>query len=177
MKKITRGQLDSQLRGQLRGQLGSQLESQLRSQLYDQLESQLYDQLESQLESQLYSQLQNVGVKEINIETKLSIFQRITMFFKSLFIMLMFVSCGELVIKTEDVTVGPDFKSAAKFCDDRYGKNTEQSEECFLDYREYFTVRLKFDTIEGIIDFCELSYEEYDDVMDCVERHVQTASS
>jgi ABC-type Fe3+/spermidine/putrescine transport system ATPase subunit len=175
MKQITSGQF----RSQLRSQLGRQLVSQLGSQLGNQSWNQLDDQLRSQLESQLMSQLQNVGVKEI--KPTHSMFQRIVMFFKSLFILTLFISCGKTEIVTKDVEIGPDFKKAAKFCDDRYGKKTEESEQCFLDYREYFDIELELNTkiinIEDIIDFCEDNYVQPIEIINCIEQQIEGLSS
>ena len=93
--------------------------------------------------------------------------------FKVLQVILLasFVSCG-FKVETDDIkstsTVGPDFESAAKFCDKRYGFKSEEAELCFKDYRDYFSVDLnvKFD-FEGITSFCNESFSAESDIDNC----------
>ncbi len=79
-------------------------------------------------------------------------------------LLLLTTSCAKITheikgLNGTDVTVGPDFKSAAAFCDERYGEKTEEAEQCFLDYRNYYTLKLSVD-MNTIIDFCEQYYAQ-----------------
>ena len=58
----------------------------------------------------------------------------------------------------DKISLEPDFDKAIKTCDDRYGKNTEESEECFQDFRDYYKTTVGFD-FSGIIEFCEERYD------------------
>lgn len=64
--------------------------------------------------------------------------------------------------------IGPDFEKAAKFCDDRYGKKSDESEDCFEDYRGYFDLKISLD-LEGLEEFCEKVYVDQQEVNTCVE--------
>lgn len=81
----------------------------------------------------------------------------------SLILLLLLVGCSGKInhnikgLENTKVTVGPDFKSAASFCDDRYGEKTEEAEKCFSDYRNFYTLRLKLD-MDSIAAYCEQWY-------------------
>ena len=82
-----------------------------------------------------------------------------------LILLVLLTACGakiQHVVTTPegvDVEVGPKFREAAEFCDERYGFRTEDSEKCFLDYRNYYTLKLQFD-LSSMEDFCKQYYEE-----------------
>lgn len=69
----------------------------------------------------------------------------------------------------EDITIGPDFKGASALCDERYGKGTEASEDCFLDYRDYYRVSIGF-SLDEIIEFCEDQYGSDSDIEECIQN-------
>lgn len=69
--------------------------------------------------------------------------------------LLLLISCGKLVDVQvpSKIKIGPDYESASDFCDRRYGYKTEESESCFLDYRNYFKVLSAGPTIT-VEQFC-----------------------
>jgi len=95
---------------------------------------------------------------------------------KNIIILLLVVSCGKLKIDTKpvkienpgplNVYVGPDFKAAAEFCDNRYGVKTEASEECFMDFRNYLSLTVSADT-ELVADYCGGRFTETADIEQC----------
>lgn len=97
---------------------------------------------------------------------------------KSLIIgLLMLAGCGfELrhkgIPKEVDASVGPDFEKAAQFCDERYGKMSEEAESCFQDYRDYTKIRVVLD-LEAIEDFCYKSYIDPIEQAKCVSDVAQ----
>jgi hypothetical protein len=79
------------------------------------------------------------------------------------------ISCGKIKVNTDlpdDFKVGPDFKYAAEFCDERYGKASQQSEECFIDYRTYLSPKVTLD-FASINTFCKASYGSPEDIKGC----------
>lgn len=66
-----------------------------------------------------------------------------------------------------NVTAGPDFEKAAKFCDDRYGASSDAAESCFKDYRDYTKIKVEFD-MSSLQDFCYKAYTVTDDQTKCI---------
>ena len=84
-------------------------------------------------------------------------------------ISILSISCGKIKVQAEtptDFKVGPDFAYAAEFCDERYGVYTQQSEECFLDYRTYLSPKVTLD-FASINTFCKASYGSPEDIKGC----------
>lgn len=82
---------------------------------------------------------------------------------------ILLVSCGKIKVETQvptDFKVGLDFQAASDFCDTRYGVGTEASEECFLDYRQFFSPKLKID-FTSIENFCKTNYTNEEDILGC----------
>jgi hypothetical protein len=70
------------------------------------------------------------------------------------------------IIAPESLEFGPDFEKASEFCDNRYGPGTDESEACFQDYRNYYSIQLGLD-LEALVDFCE--ERAVGDVEACIE--------
>jgi len=97
-----------------------------------------------------------------------------------LMILILLCSCGKFkhevsgvptsykIDAPHDFKLGPDFEKAAKFCDDRYGKDTPEAEACFQDYRTYTTLKIAID-LKAITSFCKESYTDTIDIQSCVE--------
>lgn len=70
---------------------------------------------------------------------------------------LLLSSCGKLVDvqipKKIDITYGPDFTTASKLCDERYGYKSLEAERCFQDYRTYLKLLSSVGNID-IVQFC-----------------------
>ncbi len=87
--------------------------------------------------------------------------------------LILLCSCSSKV-KVEGVPsqikgeLGPDFTKASKFCDDRYGADTDEAESCFQDYRNYFELKISLD-LQSLEDFCQKLYTTEDDVQGCVK--------
>ncbi len=91
-------------------------------------------------------------------------------------LLLLIVSCGKIKVETTPVKVetnlpksigfGPDFQKAADFCDERYGKDTTESEDCFKDYRTFLSPKIAFD-LANLDSFCNGRYTAIDDVKSC----------
>lgn len=96
---------------------------------------------------------------------------------KKVIILLLLVSCGKIKIDTKpikvekpgplNVYVGPDFKAAAQFCDDRYGFKTEQSELCFMDFRNYLSLSVQADA-DLIQNYCDGRFTENTEIEQCL---------
>jgi len=71
----------------------------------------------------------------------------------------------------QNIKVGPDFEKAIRICDHKYGKDTEESELCFQDYRDFFNVKVKID-LDGIVEYCSNRYELEEDIIECEENIV-----
>jgi len=100
--------------------------------------------------------------------------------------MLVITSCGlelggldsleninaEADIKTDipdKINLEPDFEKAIEVCDNRYGANTEESEECFEDFRNYYKTTVGID-LSGIIEFCEDRYNTVEEQELCQDE-------
>jgi hypothetical protein len=70
-----------------------------------------------------------------------------------------------------NISVNPDFRKAAEFCDERYGSKTKGSEECFKDFRDYYSVKLSVD-LDSIERYCEEHYLKAGDVTNCIDEMV-----
>jgi hypothetical protein len=88
------------------------------------------------------------------------------------------ISCGKIKVDApKDFTVdfpndfkvdiNPNFKEAAEFCDNRYKDNPEAAEACFMDYREYFSIKVGVD-LSSIISFCNENYTNALDNEECI---------
>lgn len=99
----------------------------------------------------------------------------------SLLSLILMVSCGKFTHKIVGVPekvkvdvpsefkVGPDFEKAAKFCDDRYGKDTNEAEDCFQDYRNYTKLNIGIN-IDALSGFCDDNYSEQNDKEKCLQE-------
>lgn len=84
-------------------------------------------------------------------------------------LLLLIVSCGKIKVETDipkNFTAGADFKTASEFCDNRYGYMTKESEDCFNDYRKYFSPKLAID-FASINSFCESNYGSPEEIEAC----------
>ena len=86
--------------------------------------------------------------------------------------LLLFASCGADIdvsdsqheLKApEGITFGPDFEGAAAFCDERYGVDTDESEDCFQDYRNYFSAEVVLN-LDSIVNYCEGNYDTEEEI-------------
>ena len=116
-----------------------------------------------------------------------------------LFVLLFIVSCGKMDVKVPNTkhTVNVDgdvegrvdgeaninintidYRDIADFCDDRYGEETEDAEECFKDLSRPFTVRFDSSgmtggglTDEQIIQYCTIKHsDEPRKIEGCIEE-------
>ena len=98
-----------------------------------------------------------------------------------LIISLLFISCGKIKIEPKPIKVdkiqvetnipdkiefGPNFESASQLCDTRYGANTPASDDCFDDYRNFYSPQIRFD-FASISNFCDTRYTTIEDVAGC----------
>lgn len=90
-----------------------------------------------------------------------------------LFSLILFTSCGSKlnhkvdvkpVAVSGDVQIGPNFEQVAKFCDERYGFKSEEAEQCFKDYREFYKIKI------DISSFCDQKYVELPDIQSCQQE-------
>ncbi|MCK9370511.1 hypothetical protein M0R04_11425 [Candidatus Dojkabacteria bacterium] len=86
---------------------------------------------------------------------------------------LLLCSCGKIKVETnklesDPVNFGPDFKAASEICDARYGVKTQESDDCFKDYRTYLSPKISFD-LGSITDFCNKTYANPSDVSGCTD--------
>lgn len=84
-------------------------------------------------------------------------------------LLLLIISCGKIKVETDipkNFTAGADFKTASEFCDNRYGYKTKDSEDCFNDYRKYFSPKLSLD-LASIESFCKSNYTNETDILGC----------
>lgn len=85
--------------------------------------------------------------------------------------LFLIISCGKIKVETNlptSVKFGPDFEAASAFCDTKYGKDTQASEECFQDYRQYLKPKVTFD-LTSIENFCRTNYSTSEDVRGCTD--------
>lgn len=79
---------------------------------------------------------------------------------KYLILSMLLISCGKVRVVTEipetkqNVIVNIQYQEIAEFCDRRYGEKSKESEDCFLDYRNFFDTEISFNT-QGLLDFCK----------------------
>lgn len=97
------------------------------------------------------------------------------------FLILVTTSCGKLkhevrgvptnykIDAPDNFTLGPDFEKAAKFCDKRYGKNTQASEDCFQDYRNYTKLSIGIN-LDELTNFCYAKYNSEQDRTSCIDE-------
>lgn len=88
---------------------------------------------------------------------------------KHLLVLFIMVSCGKIIVDTnipDNITFGPDFQKAIEFCDNRYGINSEESEECFNDYRLFLSPRIQLD-LASINTFCKGRYTTEEEIAAC----------
>lgn len=86
-----------------------------------------------------------------------------------LILLTLLVSCGKIRVETnvpKQVTFGPNFEQAAKFCDERYGQSTIEAEDCFKDYRTFLSPKVTLD-LASIQTFCKGSYSTPEDIKGC----------
>lgn len=93
-----------------------------------------------------------------------------------LVLITLLTSCGKLKIDTKpikvenpgpvNVYIGPDFKAAADFCDQRYGFKTSESESCFLDFRNYLSISVDFNE-QLLNDYCNGRFVEQSEIEQC----------
>lgn len=76
----------------------------------------------------------------------------------------------------ENIAFEPDFEKAIKVCDNKYGKGTEESDECFKDFRNYYKTTVGFD-FSGIIEFCEERYDTELEVDACQDELLDIVDS
>ena len=69
----------------------------------------------------------------------------------------------------EKISFEPDFKNAIETCDNRYGVGTEESEDCFQDFRDYYKTSIGFD-FSGLIEFCEERYNTELEIEACQDE-------
>src|SRR5690606_38619617 len=67
------------------------------------------------------------------------------------------------------ITLTVDFQGASDFCDRRYGKATEESEACFLDFRKFLQLSL------SVPNFCALAYPKEGNA-NCLEELTKLSS-
>ena len=75
----------------------------------------------------------------------------------------------------KEFTFGPNFDEAAEFCDSRYGVGTEEAEECFLDYREFYNLNIGID-LQAIQEYCEDRFE-YEEQIACEDELIDLLSN
>jgi len=90
---------------------------------------------------------------------------------KILFLMtILLISCGKIRVDVPDtnqeIRFGPDFKGVIEVCDERYGFKTEESELCFMDYRNYLEIEAKLN-LDSIVDYCNTVYTVPAEITQC----------
>ena len=87
-------------------------------------------------------------------------------------VLLTILSCGKIDVKVDKidpVNFGPDFAKAIEICDTRYGKNTIESDQCFKDYRTYFSPKVTIDPI-SLGNFCNSQYNNPIEIQLCKDN-------
>lgn len=86
----------------------------------------------------------------------------------TLTLLLLLTSCGKIKVEAQvpDVKFGPNFEQASLFCDNKYGVGTVASEDCFEDYRKFFSPRIELD-LASISNFCKGSYTTVEEIQAC----------
>ena len=89
---------------------------------------------------------------------------------------LFLVSCGmdiDVPNTSHEVEVqgdiGPDFEKTAIFCDNRYQDDPDKAEECFMDFREFYSVEVKLN-LDSIEEFCDNNYNSEKEIKGCKEE-------
>lgn len=77
----------------------------------------------------------------------------------------------EVVGIPDSITLKYDYESAAKFCDDRYGRKTSEAETCFITLINIFNPTLKFD-FSSVDQFCEDNYTNEEEMQSCKKDSV-----
>jgi len=86
--------------------------------------------------------------------------------------LILTISCGmkvDIPETNQNIAFGPDFASAAAFCDNRYYDDEVAAENCFMDYRDYLDITVGLDLSE-IVDYCETNYTDPVDVAVCEDQ-------
>lgn len=83
-------------------------------------------------------------------------------------LLLLLTSCGKIKVEAQvpDVKFGPNFEQASLFCDNKYGVGTVASEDCFEDYRKFFSPRIELD-LASISNFCKGNYSTPEEIKEC----------
>jgi len=75
---------------------------------------------------------------------------------------------NEFKVEPIEVNVAIDhgFQEMSNLCNQRYGHNTEESNECFEDMLTFYDSELSIDT-ENIKGYCQDTYETNEEVIGC----------
>ncbi|MDX1372563.1 MAG: hypothetical protein R3321_08830 [Nitrososphaeraceae archaeon] len=94
---------------------------------------------------------------------------------KYLILVGLLVSCGKMKIETKGIPKSIETKSEVilndgyialhKFCEDKYGTGTEDSEKCIEDGVNYKDVDVRIGLDDSLVDYCE-NREEPDSCLD-----------
>lgn len=84
-------------------------------------------------------------------------------------LLFLLASCGKVdlkVDKIDPVLFGPDFEKAIKICDERYGVKTAEAEQCFKDYRTFFSPKVILDA-GSVTKYCAAAYTDPIEIQNC----------
>lgn len=66
----------------------------------------------------------------------------------------------------ESIALEPNFEKAIKVCDNKYGVGTIEAEDCFQDFRNFYSPRLTIG-LDSIVNYCLNRFTEESDIVEC----------